>query len=95
MKFFKYVAILSVLLSAMLIKADIVETTQETARIELPLSGEELADISTGGLVANRHGQSTTPTENAPAIPEPASALLLGISLLGAAMISRRRAAHV
>jgi hypothetical protein len=91
MKFYKLVATLSVLLSCMLSKADIVETTQDTAHINIPLMGEEVGAVSTGGLVINRHGQSTTPIENTPAIPEPASALLLGVSLLGAAMISRRR----
>jgi hypothetical protein len=92
MKFLKLVATLSVLLSCMLLKADIVETTQDTGQINIPLAGDEVGAVTTGGLVINRHGQSTTPP-SPPSIPEPASALLLGVSLIGAAMISRRRKA--
>jgi hypothetical protein len=91
MKFIKLASIFTLLLSCMLVKADIVENTSETARIDTSLPGDELADLSTGGIVVNRHGGSTTPIPPTESIPEPASALLLGVSLIGAAMISRRR----
>jgi hypothetical protein len=91
MKLIKFLSILSLVLSCMLVKADIVENKLETAKIDVALPGNELADLSTGGMMTNRHGTSTIPTPVSPTIPEPASALLLGLSLVGAAMFSRRR----
>jgi hypothetical protein len=77
------------ILTCSLVKADIVSHgNTEVVAPDAVIHG--MTEFQTDGISGNRHGGGSVTQPPPSPIPEPATALLLGLSLIGAGMVKRR-----